>query len=80
MQKQDKIHEHPNFEDNLESGRIQMGNGRKTHILGHLLEPGDVLEATDYYSSSSGYFEPCPCPGVVLVLGAGKGAIWVRPS
>lgn len=48
-------------------------------VLGRLLEPGDVLQATDVYSSSNGYFEPCPCPGITL-QGTAPGVLWVRPS
>lgn len=47
--------------------------------MGFLLEPGDVLQAGDVYSSSSGYFEPCPCPGIAL-QGTAPGVLWVRPS
>ena len=38
----------------------------------------DVLEETDVYASSDGYFKPCTCPG--LTLQAGIKALWVRPS
>lgn len=78
MQKESKIHEHPNFVANYEAGRVQLGTGRKTHILGHLLEAGDILHPDDVYSSSNGYWEKCSVPG--LKLGEGVAVVWVRPS
>lgn len=62
------IHKHPD-------GINPRSEDRKSFVYGHLLEVGDELEATDVYSSASGYWEPCPCPGSKL---AGPG-IWVRP-
>ena len=64
-----KIYVHPNHGP--------MGAG-KTHVYGWKIEPGETLEATDVYSSSSGYWEACPCPG--LVLQEGNAVVWVRPA
>lgn len=47
-------------------------------LFGHRLEAGDLLEATDLYDSTGGYWQPCPCPGVELQPGA--KAVWVRPE
>lgn len=83
MQTESHIHQHPEFMDNLDSGRIQMGNGRKTHVFGHLLEAGDKLEPDDVYASSNGYFEKCPCPGLKLENVSdrdGRAVVWVRPA
>lgn len=50
-------------------------------VVGYLLEPGDVLEATDLYTSSNGYWEPCPCPGLTIQgFPNGGGPLWVRPK
>lgn len=57
-----RVHRHP------ESGRT---------IYGSLILSGTTLEPTDHYASSSGEWEPCPCPGVVLQDNA--AALWVRP-
>lgn len=46
-------------------------------VYGHELEPGDVLETSDVYNSTSGAWESCPCPGLKIQDGA--GATWVRP-
>lgn len=48
------------------------------YVFGEKLPAGTVLEATDLYDSSSGRWEPCPCPG--LVLQEGVATTWVRPS
>lgn len=48
-----------------------------SRVFGHLLEAGDVLEATDLYDSTSGEWSPCPTPGATL--GEGVAAVWVRP-
>ncbi len=40
-------------------------NGDRISV--QLLGPGDILEATDLYDSSSGKFQPCPCPGLQLM-------------
>jgi hypothetical protein len=77
MQTEAHIHEHPEFVHNVNSGRITMGNGRKTHVYGVLLQADDVLREGDVYSSSNGYWEPCPCPGGKL--GKGLSVVWVRP-
>ena len=53
-------------------------DGKYVGIYGHLLEPGDVLESTDLMESSSGVWEPCPCPG--LKLQKGVATRWVRPA
>lgn len=65
-----KLHSHPN--------PGQPGIGKYTHKYGHQLEAGDELEATDVYSSTSGYWELCPCPGTKLV--GGLAVVWVRPT
>jgi hypothetical protein len=41
------------------------------------IPPGTVLERTDLYLSTTGSWEPCPCPGVTL--GEGNTTQWVRP-
>ena len=45
-------------------------------IAGLVLGAGAVLTNTDCYSSSSGEWALCPCPG--LTLGPRAGAIWIR--
>ncbi len=46
-------------------------------VYGVPLVPGDTLDtATDVYDSKSGYWEACPCSG--LVLQAGTSAVWIR--
>ncbi len=50
--------------------------GRQS-VHGCQLEPGDVLEASDVYDSTSGNWEPCPVPG--FTLQPGLEVIWVRP-
>lgn len=47
-------------------------------MIGNLLEAGDVLRPTDVYESTSGDWEPCPCPG--LPIGEGVATRWVRPA
>lgn len=49
------------------------------HIFGTLVLPCAVLRATDVYSSSSGEWEPCPCPGIVLECLV-PGVYWIRPE
>jgi hypothetical protein len=49
-------------------------------VYGRRLEPGDVLEPTDMYNSSSGNWQFCPVPGVTLQAGIGNDVIWVRPE
>lgn len=46
-------------------------------VHGCQLEPGDVVEATDVYDSTSGNWEPCPVPGSTLQ--PGLTVTWVRP-
>lgn len=46
-------------------------------VAGNSILPGEVLEEGDYYYSSSGNWQPCPCPGAVL--GEGTTCKWVRP-
>lgn len=46
-------------------------------IYGRVLQPGEVILATDVYSSSNGKWEPAPCPG--CKLGEGVSVVWVRP-
>ncbi len=46
-------------------------------IVGVHIPPRTVLQPTDVYDGSSGYWEECPCPGLELPEGA--GATWVRP-
>lgn len=60
------------------AGGRPLGDGRRSHALGYELETGDVLQETDLYASSDGYFKPCTCPG--LTLQAGVKALWVRPA
>lgn len=47
-------------------------------LLGMLLVAGAQLRSSDHYDSTSGKWEPCPTPGVVLSENA--SAIWVRPN
>lgn len=49
------------------------------YVYGTLIKPCAVLEPTDVYSSSSGKWEPCPCPGIVLECLC-NGVVWVRPA
>ena len=46
-------------------------------VTARRIRSGEVLESGDYYLSSNGNWEPCPCPG--LVLGEGTACEWVRP-
>lgn len=50
-------------------------------VYGYRLGGGDVIEATDVYSSSNGKWEAAPCPGVKLSEGMELSdiAVWVRP-
>ncbi len=60
-----KFHDHPrNMHDRL---------------YGKRLVEGDLLEPNDAYTSSNGYWEKCPCPGVPLGPQTGD-PIWVRPE
>lgn len=53
---------------------------RKPRITGYLLRPDDIVEASDYYESTSGNWELCPCAGVRLAGHVTQvGARWVRP-
>lgn len=68
----------PELHANRHAKSTRGHDGKYTVVSGYLLEPGDVLEATDLYDSTSGVWEPCPCPG--LALGDGTGAVWIRPE
>ena len=46
-------------------------------VWGIRLSPGDVLEETDMYDSTTGKWAKCPCPG--LVVPKDTKTIWVRP-
>jgi len=46
-------------------------------VYGAKLVAGDVLEPTDVYDSSSGFWEQCTCPGAAL--GEGTATTWIRP-
>lgn len=46
-------------------------------LFGYLLEPGDILEATDMFDSTVGQWRACPCPG--LKIQNVEGIVWVRP-
>jgi len=48
----------------------------KNLIYGIRLKAGTILEATDVYASTSGKWELCPCPGLILGM---THTIWVRP-
>lgn len=48
-------------------------------IFGTVILPCTVLLPTDVYSSSSGDWEPCPCPGIVLECLV-PGVHWIRPD
>lgn len=39
------------------------------------LEEGIKVEETDFYLSTSGQWEPCPCPGGTV----NPRVVWVRP-
>jgi len=54
-----------------------MDNNQK--VYGKKLEAGDVLEPTDVYNSTSGKWEPTPCPGAILKK-QGPNVVWVRPT
>lgn len=59
----------------------QYSNGRyglRNVVFGRQLDPGEVLEETDVYDSTSGNWDPCPVPG--LPIGEGNTATWVRPQ
>ena len=47
-------------------------------IQGVRLVPGMELRATDRYASTSGKWEPCSSPG--LVIQEGCAVVWVRPD
>ena len=51
-------------------------------IEGVRILPEDKLQSSDVYDSTSGKWEKCPCPGLVLQKGSGEGnpIIWVRPT
>jgi len=67
-----KLHKHPEYDDRI------INTGKKTYIYGYQLEPGDEIEATDVYASTSGAWEPAPVSGIKL--GDGNTVVWVRPS
>jgi len=46
-------------------------------IMVRAVQPGEILQESDMYSSSNGRWEKCPCPG--LTLGKGVGVTWIRP-
>lgn len=46
-------------------------------IFGSQLIPGDIIETTDVYNSTSGTWEIAPCPG--CTLSEGVSTTWVRP-
>ena len=46
-------------------------------VYGVKLVAGDVLQATDVYDSSNGFWEQCTCPGAAL--GEGVATTWIRP-
>ena len=46
-------------------------------VYGVKLAPGDVLEATDVYDASNGFWETCTCPGAPI--GEGLTTTWIRP-
>lgn len=46
-------------------------------VFGKKLKGGDKLQEGDVYASTSGNWEVCPCPGVVLKEGC--EVLWVRP-
>lgn len=57
----------PGYHENPYSGKL---------FFGVKLYTGTKLEAPDVYASTSGSWELCPCPGVVL---QNTETIWVRP-
>lgn len=46
-------------------------------VQGEKVEKGDFLKSDDVYPSSSGKWEKCPCPGVILQ--GEDHTLWVRP-
>lgn len=47
-----------------------------TPVRCRVIEAGEGLRSTDWYASSSGMWDLCPCPGVKYQRG---GALFVRP-
>ena len=47
-------------------------------IRGIKLRSGDILSPTDVFSSMSGKWSPCPCPGIILTEEV--TVTWVRPT
>lgn len=58
--------------------QIQHPIATRASVNGEILKPGAVLRATDVYSSTTGKWELCPCPGAVLP--EGLEVVWVRPN
>lgn len=55
-----------------------------TPIDGEFVPIFDLLRPTDVYPSTSGRWEVCPCPGVLLpdydmAIGVPNPVLWVRP-
>ena len=47
-------------------------------VFGSPIEAGTRLETTDVYDSTSGRWERCPCPGIILEV-ASDHVRWIRP-
>ena len=58
--------------------KLHRSNNCSRPIFGFELEAGDVLEPTDMYDSTSGDWQACPAPG--LVIQHGNCTKWVRPD
>ncbi len=52
-------------------------HGRES-LFGLLLEPGDIVEASDQYDSTSGTWQDFPAPGCVVQAGASGARIVTR--
>ncbi len=65
MKKELKVYNYPNMENS---------------VVGYELETGDILQQNDVYNSSSGKWEKCPCPGLMIQIERDSSVIWVRPD
>ena len=46
-------------------------------VVGFRLQSGDMLEPNDVYNSTTGKWERCPHPGIIL---GETETVWVRPT
>lgn len=66
-----QLHEHPNF---AKRGPI---SGRKLCVIGRKLVPGDIIEESDLYASTSYEWLPAPSPGTTFQKN--MATVFVRP-